>query len=89
MIDSRVAQLVQALSKERKRENIAQQCSHLAYVSHPPTIMWYIEAECSLRFDVMGDLVFGGGYELMKNVDNDDIWKKMENTIESVTSVCI
>ena len=37
----------------------------------------------------MGDLVFGGGYELMKNVDNDDIWKKMENAIKSVTLVCI
>ena len=68
VIVKRAAQLVNRLKEESRKEEKAVD------------IVQWINF---FTFDFMGDMVFGGGFEFMRDgKDNEGIWTLMENAME-------
>lgn len=99
IVSRRALQLVEELKTRsegldggdrRQPVDLAEWFSFFTYVCHIFSSR-KIENNFSLydRFDFMGDMAFGGGFELMRDGgDREGIWKLMEDALEFVPLYC-
>lgn len=92
IVKKRALQLVEELDKRSlsdggKTQNSIDLSQWLTFFTYVISRIHFNSIDFVPRFDLMGDMVFGGGFELMRDgQDNEGIWTLLESALEYVAS---